>query len=403
MTISFFCDINPFRESSAIANRFSGLIKGLSLSGAVINMFILNELSAEDGVIRPVDQNDRISIEYCPFFKKKSKSKVELVKEALFGVHLTSKEERWLLERFKKEADCIWLAGGPAFRRAFNKYCDQISCLTFIEFSEFQQLYKQEKTYLIKRWQYWREYKVTCDVIKHVDCIAVMTKVLDGYYRKLARENTKFIHLPMTVDVSRFAEKSPAIPDYKQPYIAFTGTYTDAKDGVSVLIKSFAKIANKYPDYKLYLAGFKHPDMINQIRLIDEFKLKERCFHIGMLDKSVIPAFIENASLLVLSRPDSRQAQGGFPTKLGEYLATGNPVCVTKVGEIPDYLKDNVSAFMAEPGDVDSFADAMDRALSNPENAKRVGRNGRAVAETSFNADIQAKTLYDFLLLQLRS
>lgn len=403
MIISFFCDINPFRESSAIANRFSGLIKGLSLSGAVIKVFILSDLTSDDGEIKSVDQNDRINVEYCPFFKKKTKSKVGLVKEALFGVRLTSKQEKWLFERFGKETDCIWLAGGAAFRRSFIKYRSHISCLTFIEFSEFQQLYKQEKTYLIKRWQYWREYKVTCDVIKHVDCIAVMTKVLDSYYKKMAGANTKFIHLPMTVDVSRFAEKKPAVPDYKQPYIAFTGTYTDSKDGVSVLIKSFSKIANKYPDYKLYLAGFKHPDMNNQIRLINEVKLKERCFHIGMLDKSVIPAFIENASLLVLSRPDSRQAQGGFPTKLGEYLATGNPVCVTKVGEIPEYLEDNVSAFMAEPGDVDSFADAMDRALSNPENAKRVGRNGRAVAETSFNAGIQAKTLYDFLLLQLRS
>ena len=50
-----------------------------------------------------------------------------------------------------------------------------------------------------------------------------------------------------------------------------------------------------------------------------------------------------------MARPDSRQARGGFPTKLGEYLATGKPVCVTKVGEITVYLEDNVSAFLAEP------------------------------------------------------
>ena len=82
---------------------------------------------------------------------------------------------------------------------------------------------------------------------------------------------------------------------------------------------------------------------------------------------------------------------------MGEYLATGNPVCVTKVGEIPDYLEDNVSAFMATPGDVDSFADAMDRALSNPDNAKKVGLAGREVAEREFNSEIQAKRLYEFL------
>ena len=49
--------------------------------------------------------------------------------------------------------------------------------------------------------------------------------------------------------------------------------------------------------------------------------------------------------MLVLARPDNIQAKGGFPTKLGEYLATGNPVVVTKVGEIPNYLIDGVNAF----------------------------------------------------------
>jgi glycosyltransferase involved in cell wall biosynthesis len=114
--------------------------------------------------------------------------------------------------------------------------------------------------------------------------------------------------------------------------------------------------------------------------------------------RDAIPSIIGNADLLVLPRPDSKQAQGGFPTKLGEYLATGNPVCATSVGEIPDYLTDNESVFFAQPGSVESFAEAMRRALSDPENAKRVGLNGKKVAQKEFNKDIQAKKLHQFLL-----
>jgi glycosyltransferase involved in cell wall biosynthesis len=58
---------------------------------------------------------------------------------------------------------------------------------------------------------------------------------------------------------------------------------------------------------------------------------------------------------------------------------------------------DGESVYFAEPGSVDSFALAMRRALSNPEEAKQIGLNGREVAETHFNKDIQAKILYDFL------
>lgn len=114
--------------------------------------------------------------------------------------------------------------------------------------------------------------------------------------------------------------------------------------------------------------------------------------------RDAIPSIIGNADLLALPRPDSKQAQGGFPTKLGEYLATGKPVCATKLGELPDYLKNNESIFFAQPGSVKSFADAMRWALSDTENASRVGLNGKKVAQKEFNKDIQAKKLHQFLL-----
>ena len=120
-----------------------------------------------------------------------------------------------------------------------------------------------------------------------------------------------------------------------------------------------------------------------QEKLIKKLGLADRVTYLGVLSKEQIPAFVCNADLLVLSRPDSHQAQGGFPTKLGEYLASGNPVCVTKVGEIPNYLIDNVSAFMAE--------------LGNPIKAKEVAQKGKEVAETEFNLQTQSEKLFMFL------
>ena len=131
--------------------------------------------------------------------------------------------------------------------------------------------------------------------------------------------------------------------------------------------------------------------------MIGHLGLEQRVFWVGEYHRDTIPAILKNANLLVLPRPDSKQAQGGFPTKLGEYLATGNPVCATTVGEIPDYLVDGESVYFAESGSVGSLANAMQRALGNPEEKKRIGANGRKVAETHFNKDIQAKMLYDFL------
>jgi len=58
---------------------------------------------------------------------------------------------------------------------------------------------------------------------------------------------------------------------------------------------------------------------------------------------------------------------------------------------------DEVSAFMVEPVNVNSFADAMQRALNYKEKSKALGLNGRMVAEKYFNMDIQSKLLYNYL------
>ena len=71
---------------------------------------------------------------------------------------------------------------------------------------------------------------------------------------------------------------------------------------------------------------------------------------------TTIPQYFMDAEMLVLARPDNIQAKYGFPTKLGEYLLSGRPVVLTDVGNITDFLKDGVSAFIAKPGDIDCVA-----------------------------------------------
>lgn len=102
-----------------------------------------------------------------------------------------------------------------------------------------------------------------------------------------------------------------------------------------------------------------------------------------------MPSYLLNAQLLLLARPANIQAKGGFPTKLGEYLTTGRPVVITKVGEIPDYLTDGENAFMAEPDNPLSFALKVEEALTDTENARAIGLNGKKLAVTIFNYKTQ--------------
>ena len=399
MKILFIRSLNPFYETGASANRFVGLLKGLLEKNVQVTMVVTGGYNnpQEYKLGGKVKQYPNLEVHYTTtlfnynvWLRRINK----FVLNRFIKIINTSR----LKSFFKGEFDYVWLTKDEDILFAFNQYANLIKGKTLIELNEFNDVHRGQGTTgnKLQMQRAIASEKIFNQSVGEIDCFAVMTKTLIAHYSKMAKNDAKFLHLPMTVETERFKNISNTI-QYKKPYVAFTGTFNNAKDGVDVLIKAFAKVVNKYPDLNLYLAGFYHYDVDIQKKLIADYGLNDRITYLGILDKEQIPAFVCNATVLVLSRPDSHQAQGGFPTKLGEYLATGNPVCVTKVGEIPNYLEDGVSAFMAIPGNVDSFADAMDRALSNPEEAKKVGANGKKVAETNFSTDVQTKRLVEFL------
>ncbi|MDO9154793.1 MAG: glycosyltransferase family 4 protein [Paludibacter sp.] len=398
MKILLLRPLNPFFESSASGNRFAGIIDGLLKQGVKVTLVVTggyNDVN-EYKEIRKNKKNENLTVIYtvCTFSHKLWLRRMNVfLLSWLFALISNIKLKRL----FNADFDFVWLTNNGDILAAFNKNFGLIKGKTIIELNEFNDFYKGEGQ--IGNPLQLRKAEMSnqnfLKAVKKIDLFAVMTFTLIRHFQTLAKPDAHFFHLPMTVDMKRF-QAIQKTNNYNKPYIAFTGTYTNTKDGVDVLIHAFAKTNKLYPDFHLYLAGFYHYDVPMQKKLIEDYQLNNKITYLGILNKYQIPEFLQNADLLVLSRPDSHQAQGGFPTKLGEYLATGNPVCVTRVGEIPDYLEDNVSAFMAEPGSVDSFADAMNRALSDKENARRVGLNGRKVAEEHFSIDVQAERLIKF-------
>ena len=171
------------------------------------------------------------------------------------------------------------------------------------------------------------------------------------------------------------------------------------KDGVSILIEAFKKIAPKYTDIKLYLIGDTSDknEMAKLKRKVAEFDLQGRVVFTGRIDHAKMPAYLCNATLLALARPANKQAEGGFPSKLGEYLETGNPVVITKVGDIPEYLTDGENAFLCQPDSVEAFAEKLDYALSNPDIAKKIGRNGQKLIFSAFDYKVQSQKLINFV------
>lgn len=201
----------------------------------------------------------------------------------------------------------------------------------------------------------------------------------------------------MTVDASRFIGVTKQ--NVKEKYIAYCGTASNNKDGVDELIKAFAIVSNHHPNFKLYIIG-KTPsrnDEIGNIALIHQLGLQDKVVFTGIIPSCNIPQLLLNAEILALDRPDSLQAQCGFPTKLGEYLLTGNPVVVTKVGDIPRFLVDGETALLCKEKSPDEFSSKLIWAIEHPKDARAIGERGRNVALKEFNSDIEAKKILNVI------
>lgn len=207
--------------------------------------------------------------------------------------------------------------------------------------------------------------------------------------------NTK--KLLTVVDLSFFKTEKPN--PYPYPYIGYCGTISGTKDGVPVLIEAFAAITDKFPTLKLVLVGnnSNKAAIKETLDAIEKYQLTDKVIFTGLVDRDMMPVILCNAKILVVSKPDNEQNAGNFPIKIGEYLATGVPVVVTSVGEIPVFIKDAESGFLAVPGSADSFAKKMEEALNNPENAIAIGQNGKKIAENLFDFKIQAKIMADYI------
>ncbi len=225
-----------------------------------------------------------------------------------------------------------------------------------------------------------------------LDGLFVISTPLKEYFMSLGVSPEKIHIINMTVDYTRF---SGLVKQSAEKYIAYCGTASNNKDGVDELIKSYSIVHERHPEVKLYIIGNApdRRDASGNAALVRSAGLEGSVVFTGVISAERMPQVLKNATVLALDRPDSLQAKCGFPTKLGEYLLTENPVVVTSVGDIPRFLKDGDSAILAEPRSPSEFAAKLIWAIENTEQASAVGRAGARVAIREFNYLTETKKI----------
>lgn len=240
-------------------------------------------------------------------------------------------------------------------------------------------------------------------LFKGISVKILMTQALVNFYNTIS--SCPAYILPSLVDSKRFSARSDKSEiEQTPPYLCYMGNLELQKDNVDNIIRAFSLISRRYPSFVLYLFGLPSArDQQILTTLISSLNLTERVFLKGRVNYDAVPQWLSNAKILVSSQPRTKRAEGGFPTKLGEYLMAQRPVIVTDVGEISHYISDGQNAYLVPPENPEMFAEKIAYVLDHYQEALETAKRGRQYALDNLNYTGAAEKLKFFLDTHLNS
>ena len=199
------------------------------------------------------------------------------------------------------------------------------------------------------------------------------------------REKVKHISHFASVDVKNNIDKS-------EEYYLFIGRISEEK-GVKTLIEAAVKL--NLSKLKIVGDGPLLQDMINYARVIDNNNIVE---FVGHKSREEVDEIIKKCKFLVI--PSEWYETSGLV--IIEAFSYGKTVVGSRVGGIPELIRDNETGLTFEMGNVQDLSSKIKYMLNNPDEVGRMGKNAREFTQKELDSERYYKELikiYDDLFL----
>jgi len=154
--------------------------------------------------------------------------------------------------------------------------------------------------------------------------------------------------------------------------ILFLGTLGPHK-GPDVLIKAMSKIIKHVPDVELVFAG--KGVMRDELEMLSkDLGIEKNVRFVGFVDDDLKGSYYKAADVFVLPSTMSTESFGIVNL---EAMACSVPIVASKIGGIPDVVKDGENGLLVQPRNSDALADAIIYLLENEDIREKMGKNGR--------------------------
>jgi glycosyltransferase involved in cell wall biosynthesis len=194
------------------------------------------------------------------------------------------------------------------------------------------------------------------------------------------------------IDLARFPEKTPDSSVFRQqaavPADAFLVCAIGqicARKGLHKLLEAFSRIYTCAPRIHLAIVGkavFPHEQKYEEslVSFAATAGIAHRVHFTG--ERRDIPAILQAADLLVLN-----SVEEPFGLVLIEAMSCGTPVLATRVGGIPEIVKDSVNGWLVEDGNIPVLAAKLLELSQQPDALFRAAQTAQEITCPKFSLE----------------
>lgn len=196
------------------------------------------------------------------------------------------------------------------------------------------------------------------------------------------------------IDVEAFARsQSLAEPRTTTGKVIGVVARLDLQKGFEYLLAAVRELCNSYHDLTVVVSG-DGPDRTAIEQLIEKHGLHKNVLLAGQ--QSDMPSVYAAMDIFVL--PSLNE---GLPMTVLEAMAAAKPVVATRVGAIPNVIRDGDTGLLVNPKDVAGLRDAITRLLTDPDLGRRMGAQAQEWVSRQYTSDamaLQYRAMYEEVL-----
>ncbi len=219
----------------------------------------------------------------------------------------------------------------------------------------------------------WKRNLLKRLLLPYADWLVVQTKTIKDYFPKNIQKKTSIIFNPVKDEAlaSSIENGKLKMGNSERPRIISVARLYPQKNQ-EMMIRVFAKIAEKYPDWKLVIYG--EGPLRDSLQLtIDSLQLSERVLLPGRTEKVIDE--LRKSKIFCLSSDYE-----GMSNSMIEAICVGLPVVSTKVSGTDELIQDGVNGLLVDIGDEQGMTDALEKLIQDEELMKQMGEANREKA-----------------------